>query len=122
MLYYVCFPLNFSGMEGFSLDNHRAWAMARDRLTDAVVSLGYPAEFAQLMATQLGSPRAIDRMCSYVYQARPASIEMMVDEMLSIRDEIAAWREKKESQAAQAAYNTILFNGGFAADEDTTDD
>ena len=65
-------------------------------------------EFADLLARQLGSPKAIDRMTSYLYQARPASVEMIVDEMLSICAEIDAWREKKESREAQAGYSMWL--------------
>ena len=47
-------------------------------------------------------------MTSYLYQARPASLEMIMDEMLAICAEIEAWREKKESQEAQAGYNAWL--------------
>ena len=88
--------------------NQEIWARARDRLAKAVVSLGYPGEFADLLAGQLGSPKAIDRMTSWLYLARPGSLEMIVDEMLAIRDEVDAWREKKESREAQAGYSTWL--------------
>ena len=85
--------------------NQRIWAYARDRLAAAVSSLGYPAELADLLAKQLGSPKAIDRMTAYLYQARPETIEMIADEMLAITAEIEAWREKKESREAQAGLN-----------------
>ena len=100
--------------------NQRQWAMARDRLVDAVTSLGFDAELAALLASQLGSPRAIDRMTSYVLQARPKSEEMLVDEALSICAEIDAWRERKTSMEAQARYNALLFHGilGQGGDED----
>ena len=88
--------------------NQRMWAQARDRLAAAVGSLGYPAEFADLLAKQLGSPKAIDRLASYICQAKPANMEMIIDEMLAIRAEIDAWREKKESRDAQAGYNAWL--------------
>lgn len=88
--------------------DQRLWAQARDRLAAAAEALGYPAEFAGLLAKQLGSPKAIDRMASYLYQAKPASMEMIIDEMLAIRAEIDAWREKKENRAAQAGYNAWL--------------
>ncbi len=88
--------------------NQRMWVFSRNRLAEAVVSLGYPGEFADLLARQLGSPKAIDRMTSYLYQARPASVEMIVDEMLSICAEIDAWREKKENREAQAGYSMWL--------------
>ena len=88
--------------------SQRIWAAARDRLADAVASLGYPREFADVLAGQLKSPKAIDRMTSYLYQARPGSMEMIVDEMLAICAEIDAWREKKESRDAQESYNLWL--------------
>ena len=88
--------------------NQRMWSEARKRLAGAVSELGYPEELAGLLAQQLGSPKAIDRMTSYLYQARPGSLEMIMDEMLAICAEIEAWREKKESLEAQAGYNAWL--------------
>ena len=88
--------------------NQKMWSWSRDRLAKAVASLGYPEEFADLLARQLGSPKAIDRMTSYLLLARPGSVEMIVDEMLAICAEIDAWREKKESQEAQAGYSRWL--------------
>ncbi len=88
--------------------NQRILAWSRDRLAAAVASLGYPEEFADLLAKQLGSPKAIDRMTSYLYQARPGSVEMIVDEMLAINAEIDAWREKKEALGARDGYNAWL--------------
>ena len=89
--------------------NQQIWVQARDRLVAAVTGIGFSAELAELMARQLGSPKAIDRMTSYVYQARPSTEEMLVDEMLAICAEIETWREKKESQEAQARYNARLY-------------
>ena len=89
--------------------NQRIWAQARNQLAAAVSALGYPEELADLIAGQLGSPKAIDRMTSYVRQARPQSLETMMDEMLAIRAEIDAWRERKESREAQVGYNAWLW-------------
>lgn len=88
--------------------NQRIWAASRNRLARSVSSLGYPEEFADLLAGQLGSPKAIDRLASYLDQARPGTVEMIIDEMLAIRSEIDAWREKKESRDAQTGYNIWL--------------
>ena len=102
-------------------DDRRSWAEARDGLVAATTALGFSAELAELMARQLGSPRAIRRMTSYVRQARPRSEEMLVDEMLAICAEIETWREKKASEEAQARYNARLFYGlrvGEDEDED----
>jgi hypothetical protein len=98
--------------------NQRLWAQARDRLVSAVVSLGFTAELADLMARQLGSPKAIDRMTSYIHQAHPRTEEMLVDEMLAICAEIDAWREKKASLEAQAQYNYMRWSGALGQDDD----
>ena len=89
--------------------NQRIWALSRNELAKAVASLGYPEEFADLLAKQLGSPKAIDRLASYVYQAHPNSPEMIIDEMLAIRAEIDAWQEKRESREAQARCSARLY-------------
>lgn len=99
--------------------NQRIWALSRNQLAAAVSSLGYPEEFADLLAKQLGSPKGIDRLTSYLYQAKPVTMEMIIDEMLAIRSEIDAWREKKESQEAQAGYNSWLNSGARWKDEKT---
>ena len=88
--------------------NQQIWSLARNRLAAAVASLGYPEEFAGLLAGELKSPKAIDRMTSWLVHAKPTSIEMIVDEMLAICADIDAWREKKESQEAQAGYSAWL--------------
>ena len=88
--------------------NQYLWAQTKERLVAAVTGLGYSAELAELMARELGSPKAIDRMTSYIRQAHPRTEEMLVDEMLAIKGKIDAWREKKESQEAQARYNARL--------------
>ena len=98
--------------------NQRIWTISRNQLAKAVSSLGYPEEFADLLARQLGSPRGIDRLTSYLYQARPGTVEMIVDEMLAIRSDIDAWREKKESQEAQAGYNSWLNSEARWQDEE----
>ena len=36
---------------------------------------------------------------------------MIVDEALAIRSEIDTWREKKEAQESNAAYNMLLWHG-----------
>ena len=86
------------------------WTEARDRLRNAVSALGYPDELADLLAKEIGSPKGIDRLTAYLDHARPASLEMIVDEMLAIKAQIEAWREKKQSQEAQASYNARLFH------------
>ncbi len=98
--------------------NQYLWSQARDRLVAAVTALGFSAELAGLMARQLGSPRAIDRMTSYIHQARPRTEEMLVDEMLAICSDIETWRQKKESREAQERYNTWLNDKKWNPDEE----
>ena len=98
--------------------NQYLWAQARDQLVAAVTTLGFSAELAELMAKQLGSPKAIDRMVSYIRQAHPRTEEMLVDEMLAICAEIETWRQKKESQEAQARYNSWLYYKKWNPDEE----
>lgn len=88
--------------------NQLAWAQARKRMGSAAAALGYPEELADLLARQLGSPGAMDRMAAYLEKARPRNMEMIVDEMLAIQADIDAWRGKKESQEAQAGYSAWL--------------
>ena len=87
----------------------RQWAQARDRLADALAQAGYPAELADIMAKQLRSPKAMERMTAYVRGGYARSMEMLADEMLAISADAEAWREKKESQEAQAKYNAYLY-------------
>ena len=92
------------------MNHHTEWTEAKKRLIQAVSFLGFPQEFGEVMAWQLGSPEAIEWITSYVYQAKPGTEEMLVDEMLAICEEISTWREKKASRDAQEKYNAYLFD------------
>ena len=98
--------------------NQHLWAQAKERLVAAVTGLGYSAELAELMARELGGPKAIDRMTSYIRQARPRTEEMLVDEMLAIKEEIETWQAKKEAEEAQASYNARLYYKKWEPDEE----
>ena len=95
----------------------RLWSRTRDDLVRAVESLGFPAELGEAIAKHLGSPKAMERMISYLNYVKPKSEELVVDEMLAIRSEIDSWREKKASEEANARYNEILYYG-LTDDED----
>ena len=97
--------------------NQILWSRSRDGLVRAVTTLGFSSELGNLLTRELGSPKAIDRMTSYVRQAKPHSEEMLVDEMLAIKAEIETWRERKEAMKAQASYNARLFYGKPLDDE-----
>ncbi|MCR5476723.1 MAG: hypothetical protein K6E92_03740 [Lachnospiraceae bacterium] len=99
--------------------NEREWSRAKEMLTAEVVSLGFPAELGEEIARQLGSPKAMQRMLAYLRYTKPAKAEVIVDEMLAIRSEIEAWREKKDAEEANAKYNELLY---FGLDTDDPED
>ena len=88
------------------------WLKARDELTESIVKLGFPKELGYEVAKNLGSPKAMYRMNSYLYNVKPDKAELIVDEMLAIKSEIEAWKEKKISEEANVMYNEVL-NYGF---------
>ena len=93
--------------------NNIPWLNARDGLISTVVSLGFPAELGEIVARHLGSPKAIERMTVYLNYTKPTDIDMniVVDEMLAIRDEIDAWKEKKAGIESNQSYNEIIYYG-----------
>ena len=103
--------INVNTMKRKLTDAQRAWAEARNELVYELSKLGYPEEFGNVIAKNLGSPKAIFRMCSYLRQVKPKKPEMIADKMLAIMSEIAAWKQKKETEASNAAYNELLLRG-----------
>ena len=91
--------------------NNIQWTCSRDRLLSEITSLGFPKELGEAIAKNLGSPKAMDRMTSYLENVKPRTAELVVDEMLAIKSEIDAWRQKKEAEEANAAYNEMLYYG-----------
>ena len=87
------------------------WIRARDLLAAEIRQLGFPEELGNEIAKNLGSPRAMHRMLSYLQNVKPQKAELIIDEMLAIRGEIEAWREKKENEAANARYNEMMNEG-----------
>ena len=92
------------------------WLYAKKRMTEALVALGHPAELADEIAKNLGSPKAMERMTSYLTYVKPAKVELVIDEMLAICSDIQSWRDKKASEEANARYNEVL-NYGFGEDD-----
>ncbi len=99
------------------IDKRNEWQRSRDTLVSAMKSLGFSKELGEVIAKHLGSPKAIDRMTAYLNYVKPRTEELVVDEMLAIRSEIDAWREKKASEEANAAYNKMLYYGLTDEDE-----
>lgn len=95
------------------------WSRTRDELVRALVELGFPEELGNEIAKNLGSPKAMRRMTAYLGYVKPKSVELVVDEMLAIMSEIAAWKEKKASEEANMRYNEVL---NYGLDFDPDDD
>ena len=98
-------------------DNRIEWARKRDELVDAVKRLGFPGELGEQVAKQLGSPKAMDRMLAYLYNVKPRTAELIVDEMLAICSDVDSWHNKKAAEEANAKYNEIL-NYGLGSDDE----
>lgn len=95
------------------------WQRAYAQLEDAVVRLGYPEEFAQVLAGELRSEQAMLRLASYIRNARPTSPEQIADEMLTIVADRDRWVEKKMSEHAQATV-TSFYNRSDRPSADET--
>lgn len=98
------------------MNYNREWEMAKNNLVMNVVNLGFPEELGEEIARQLGSPKAMERMRAYLYNVKPKSVELVIDEMLAIMSDIERWKDKKLSEEANAAYNDVL-NYGFGEEE-----
>ncbi len=98
-------------------DNQREWARAKEQLVSAIKQLGFPEELGNQIAKQLGSPKDMSRMLSYLYNVKPQSAELIVDEMLAICSDIDRWKDKKASEEANIRYNEILYYGLDTEDE-----
>ena len=97
--------------------NQLLWTKTKDELVQSVERLGFPAELGEAIAKHLGSPKSMERMISYLDYVKPRSAELIVDEMLAIRSEIDAWKDKKASEEANARYNEMLYYGLGAEEE-----
>ena len=92
-------------------DYQREWSRKRDELVSAIKQLGFPGELGEQIAKQLGSPKAMDRMLAYLYNVKPRTAELIVDEMLAICSDVDNWHNKKAAEEANARYNEILYYG-----------
>ena len=61
-----------------------SWKEAYRELIGTIVKMGYPEEFGQVIAKNLGSEKTMRRMTAYLHSAKPRSAEEIADEMLAI--------------------------------------
>ena len=92
-------------------EDQKKWVIAKGRMMDAMKGLGFPEALGEELVKNLGSPKAMDRMTSYLNNVKPRKAELVVDEMLAICSDIERWRDKKESERANAKYNEVLYFG-----------
>lgn len=104
-------------MEGNMEEDRRDWARARDELVETVVELGFPEALGNEIVKNLGSAKAMRRMTAYLWHVKPEKVELVVDEMLAIKSEIDAWKQKKTSQEAGARYYMMRRNGIIGEEE-----
>ena len=98
-------------------DEREEWREARDGLISEVTRLGFDEALGKEIAKNLGSPKAMNRMAAYLRYEKPKKVEVVVDEMLAIRSEIEAWREKKESEDAIARYYAMRRRGPLGEED-----
>lgn len=90
-------------------DDRQRRQQAHDELVDAIEQLGYPAEFGEVIAHELGGEKSMRRMTAYLRGADPHSPEEIADEMLAILQPRQSWVEQKVSQRANDSI-TAFYN------------
>ncbi len=87
-------------------------------LVETIVNMGYPAEFGDAIANQLGTENTMQRMIGYLNRMQPQSAEEIADEMLAICDDRDRWRKKKEAEFYNQRYNELIWDGLGTEDDD----
>ena len=82
---------------------------ARAELVAAIEQLGYPGEFGEVIAGELGGEKSMRRMTRYLRGADPHSPEEIADEMLAILQMRRSWVEQKVGERANA-HITAFYN------------
>lgn len=92
-----------------------------EKLINELGKLGYPEGFSQVIAENLRTDKAIDRMVGYLRSARPGSAEEIVDEMLAIIDDRDRWIKKKIAENSNSKI-TELYNSPLSDEEEEDDE
>lgn len=61
--------------------------------------------------TASGEPESDRTDKAYLNYTKPTDMNIIVDEMLAIRDEIDAWKEKKAGIESNQSYNELIYYG-----------
>ena len=107
--------------EGQRVRGSEGGAAAYQALVRATARLGYPEEFAYVMACELRSESAMRQMAAYLSSARPGGPEEIADELLAIVQVRDAWVEQKASERSNATL-TAWYNRPDRADPIDGDD
>ena len=83
--------------------------MAREQLIRAIEELGYPGEFGDVLASELGGEQSMRRMTQYLRGAQPHPPEEIADELLAILQVRNSWVQQKVSERANASM-TAFYN------------
>lgn len=87
------------------------WVRKKAELIRTVEWLGFPPDLGEAAASVLGSPKAMDRLIRYLHYVKPKKMETVADEILAIRSEIDAWKDKKASEEANMKINEMIWRG-----------
>lgn len=99
-------------------EKERTRAELHSELVQTIVNMGYPAEFGDAIAKQLGTENTMQRMIGYLRRMQPQSAEEIADEMIAICDDRDRWRKKKEAEFYNQKYNELIRNGLESEDDD----
>ena len=89
----------------------------RYKMAEAMDRLGFPEEFAFMIADELGTEYAMERMISWLWQYKPTRPEDAADEMLAIKAEFEGYRQKKINEYYNIKMNQLM-NSGPLDDDD----
>lgn len=90
------------------MNNNASYMETYTKLLIASAKLGFPEEFGKLIAKNLGSEKAMNRMTEYLVKVKPRSPELVADEMLAIMEDRNRWAAKKEAEDINSKYNEFL--------------
>jgi hypothetical protein len=82
-----------------------------EQLIQILQRYGYPASFGEIIAKELHTEKALNRMISYLLQGKPSSAEEIADEMLAIEADRQQWIQKKTAEYTNRKYNELLAKG-----------
>jgi hypothetical protein len=88
-------------------EGHDGTEAMRRELIAAIEELGFPGEFGEVLAHELGGAWSMRRMIGYLRGACPTSPEQIADEMLAILEQRRAIVERKMGERANAAVTTF---------------